>query len=86
LPTEIRHILAPTDFSEPANQAVTAVCELAQTFGAKLTVLHGVEPRSSLVDRHASAHQGPLRRKAIEEQATQTCSETSSVFIIRPTA
>jgi universal stress protein A len=41
---DIRHILAPTDFSEHANQAVTAAFELARTFGAKLTLLHVVEP------------------------------------------
>jgi universal stress protein A len=68
---DIRHILAPTDFAEHAKQAVTAAFELAQTFGAKLTVLHVVEPPSYLVDRHASAHQGPLVLKALEEQATR---------------
>jgi nucleotide-binding universal stress UspA family protein len=40
---EIRHILAPTDFSAPASQAVTAAYELAQTFGAKLSLLHVIE-------------------------------------------
>jgi universal stress protein A len=40
---EIRHILTPTDFSAPATQAVTAVFELAQTFGAKLSLLHVIE-------------------------------------------
>jgi nucleotide-binding universal stress UspA family protein len=39
----IRHILAPTDFSAPANQAVSAAFELAQTFGAKLSLLHVIE-------------------------------------------
>ena len=66
---EIRHILAPTDFSEHATQAVTTAFELAQTFGAKLTVLHVVEAPSYLVDSHASAHQGPLVLKILEEQA-----------------
>ena len=66
---DIRHILAPTDFSAPARQAVTAAVELAQTFGARLTVLHVMEPPSYLVDSHASAHQGPLVLKALEEQA-----------------
>jgi universal stress protein A len=65
----IRHILAPTDFSERATQAVTAAFELVQTFGAKLTVLHVVEPPSYLVDSHASAHQGPVLLKALKEQA-----------------
>jgi universal stress protein A len=40
---EIRHILAPTDFSAPGCRAVTAACELAQTFGAKLSLLHVIE-------------------------------------------
>ena len=39
----IRHILAPTDFSEHATQAVTTAFELAQTFGAKLSPLHVIE-------------------------------------------
>jgi nucleotide-binding universal stress UspA family protein len=65
---EISHILAPTDFWEYANQTVTAAFELAQTFGAKLTVLHVVEPPSYVVDNHASTQQGPLLLKAIEAQ------------------
>jgi universal stress protein A len=36
----IRYILAPTDFSAPANRAITAAFELAQTFGADLSLLH----------------------------------------------
>jgi universal stress protein A len=35
--------LTPTDFSAPATQAVTAAFELAQTFGAKLSLLHVIE-------------------------------------------
>ena len=66
---KIRHILTPTDFSEHANQPVTAAFELAQTCGAKLTVLHVVEPPSYLLDSHASTHQGRLLLKALEEQA-----------------
>jgi universal stress protein A len=40
---DIHHILAPTDFSAPASQAVTAAFDLAQTFGAKLSLLHVME-------------------------------------------
>jgi universal stress protein A len=40
---EIRHILSPTDFSEHAEQAVTAAFELAQRFGTKLSLLHVIE-------------------------------------------
>jgi nucleotide-binding universal stress UspA family protein len=68
---DIRHILAPTDFSEYANRAVAAAIELAQAFGGKLTILHVVEPPSYLVDSHASSHHGPLLLKAMEEQAGQ---------------
>jgi universal stress protein A len=40
---DIHHLLTPTDFSAPATQAVTAAFELAQTFGAKLSLLHVIE-------------------------------------------
>jgi nucleotide-binding universal stress UspA family protein len=53
---EMRHLWTPTAFSAPANQAVSAAVELAQTLRATRTVLPVVEPPSSLVDRHASAH------------------------------
>jgi universal stress protein A len=41
---DIRHILAPTDFSDYSKKALSDALELAQTFGAKLTLLHVVEP------------------------------------------
>jgi universal stress protein A len=40
---DIRHILAPTDFSEYSKKAISDALELAQTFGAKLSLLHVVE-------------------------------------------
>jgi nucleotide-binding universal stress UspA family protein len=40
---EIHHILVPTDFSAPSQQALTYACELAQKVGAKLSLLHGIE-------------------------------------------
>lgn len=36
----IKHILVPTDFSEPSERAVAMALELASTFGARITVLH----------------------------------------------
>jgi universal stress protein A len=39
----IRHILAPTDFSEHSTQAITYAFELAQKVGAKLSLLHVIE-------------------------------------------
>ena len=40
---EIRQILAPTDFSEFSKQAIESAFALAETFGAKLLLLHVVE-------------------------------------------
>jgi universal stress protein A len=45
----IRQILAPTDFSESSKQAVAYAYELAQTFGAKLVLLHVVEELPSYI-------------------------------------
>ena len=40
----IQKILCPTDFSEPAGDALSVAGEVAQFFRAKLVVLHVVEP------------------------------------------
>lgn len=52
---EIRHILAPTDFSDASNQAVTYALGLAQACGAKLSLLHVVEPLASPLNGYISA-------------------------------
>jgi universal stress protein A len=41
---DIRHILAPTDFSDYSKKALSDAFELAQIFGAKLSLLHVLEP------------------------------------------
>jgi universal stress protein A len=41
---DIRHILAPTDFSDHSKRALSNALELAQTFGATLSLLHVIEP------------------------------------------
>src|SRR5215204_2349565 len=46
---EIRQILAPTDFSECSKQAVAYAYELAQTFRARLTLLHVLEELPSYI-------------------------------------
>lgn len=40
----IRSILVPVDFSEPSNVALRRAASFARMFGAKLTLLHMVEP------------------------------------------
>jgi nucleotide-binding universal stress UspA family protein len=46
---KMRQILAPTDFSEFSKQAVARAYELAQTFGAKLVLLHVIEALPSYI-------------------------------------
>lgn len=41
---QFKKILCPTDFSEPASEALSVAGELAQAFSAELIVLHVVEP------------------------------------------
>jgi universal stress protein A len=41
---DIRHILAPTDFSDYSKKAISDAFELARTFGATLSLLHVLEP------------------------------------------
>src|SRR5215831_10824419 len=47
---ERRYLLAPTDFSDASNQAVTYAFKLAQACGAKLYLLHVVETLASPLD------------------------------------
>jgi nucleotide-binding universal stress UspA family protein len=39
-----RHVLAPTDFSEPSAAALAYAVNLAEAFDAQLTILHVIEP------------------------------------------
>jgi nucleotide-binding universal stress UspA family protein len=36
----LKHILVPTDFSEPSERALAAALELARAFDARITLLH----------------------------------------------
>ncbi len=38
--TPIEHILVPTDFSESSERALQSALDLAQTFGARITLVH----------------------------------------------
>ena len=46
---KIKKILAPTDFSESAREAVSYAVELASTFGAQLTLFHAYQTPAYLL-------------------------------------
>ncbi|HKJ82975.1 MAG TPA: universal stress protein [Mariprofundaceae bacterium] len=48
--SDYKHILVPTDFSEPANQAVQTAAELARRFDAELHILHVMAPHMHYVE------------------------------------
>jgi nucleotide-binding universal stress UspA family protein len=71
---EIRHILAPTDFSEFSKQALEYASGFAQQFGAKLTLLYVVELPTFPMEGYISPDLGTtllvdLERGASEELA-----------------
>jgi universal stress protein A len=66
---EIRQILAPTDFSESSKQAVAYAYELAQTFGAKLLLLHVVELPVYPVEVFLPSAEGTTLFDDLERQA-----------------
>jgi universal stress protein A len=66
---EIRQILAPTDFSEFSKQAITCAYELAQTFGARLLLLHVVELAAYPVEIFLPSAEGTTPLDDLERQA-----------------
>ncbi len=65
---DIRHILAPTDFSDHSKRALGDALELAQTFGAKLSLLHVLEP-SPYLGEFTPPTMGEELRGDLERQA-----------------
>jgi universal stress protein A len=71
---EIRHILAPTDFSDHSKKALAYALGLAKHFGAKLSILHVVEIPPYPVEGYApptlaASFLDDLERQAKEELA-----------------
>jgi nucleotide-binding universal stress UspA family protein len=66
---EIRQILAPTDFSESSQQAVAYAFEMAQTFRAKLLLLHVIEMPAYPIDGFVPPSVGTTLLEDLERQA-----------------
>src|SRR5215471_18350097 len=67
---QCRHLLAPTDFSEYSKTAVASARELAQKFGAKLTILPVVEFPPYPVEGYVPPHLSATFVEDLERQAT----------------
>jgi nucleotide-binding universal stress UspA family protein len=65
----IQRILAPTDFSELSKQGLTSALELADAFGAKLLLLHVVEPPPYPVEGVMPSGLGGTMLDDLERQA-----------------
>jgi universal stress protein A len=66
----IRHILAPTDFSDYSKKAISDAFELARTFGAKLSLLHVIEPPPYPIEGFAPSAVGADLLGDLEQQAS----------------
>jgi universal stress protein A len=71
----IQHILAPTDFSELSKQGLTSALELAEAFGAKLLLLHVVEPPPYPVEGIVPSHVGTTLVDDLERQASNDLTQ-----------
>ena len=68
---EIHRILAPTDFSDLSMQGLKSALELAQSFGAKLVLIHVVEPPPYPVEGLIPSPLGATLLDDLERQASQ---------------
>ena len=67
---DIRHISAPTAFSDYSKTAISDALELAQTFGAKLSLLHVVELPPSPIEGFVPPTMGADLLGDLERQAS----------------
>ena len=74
----IQRLLAPTDFSELSHQGLTSALELAETFGAKLLLLHVVEPPPYPVEGIMLSHLGATLLDDLGRQASKDLAQMLS--------
>ena len=75
---EISRILAPTDFSELSKQGLKGALELAGVFGAKLLLLHVVEPPPYPVEGIVPSPVGVSLLHDLERQASHELAQMLS--------
>jgi len=84
---EFHQILAPTDLSEPSQQAIQYARELARTFGATLVLLHVVELPPYPIEGLPPSSLGGTLLEELEQQATsdlaQVLANEAEVKVVR---
>ncbi len=68
LPMHLQNILIPLDFSEMSFKSLQYAVPFAQQFGAKLTLLHVIEPPGYTPELPYPAQLGPEHFAALEKQ------------------
>lgn len=75
---QLKKILLPTDFSEPAEKAILYACELAERFGSELHLLHVVHDLTTDIPDFGMGvafpgyvDQLPLQQEQLKEAAQQ---------------
>lgn len=74
----IRHLLAPTDFSDASKQAVMYAFGLAQACGAKVSLLHVVEPLTFPLDGYIAPELITTLLQDLEREAHSQLAELLS--------
>ena len=72
---DIRHILAPTDFSDYSKKALSDALDLAQTFGATLSLLHVIEPPPYPIEGFVPPAMGADLLADLERQASAALAQ-----------
>ncbi len=72
----IKKILCPTDFSEPSDHALAYALELAGQYGAKLYLLHVIEPLTPVQGLDMGPSFGFDERPHVEQRVQELLDET----------
>ncbi|MGE3172665.1 MAG: universal stress protein [Planctomycetota bacterium] len=72
----VRSILCPTDFSEPAHAALAYAVDIAKAFGARITLLHVVQPTAYPLHNLASISGFPNLRDELKKGVDADMAQT----------
>ncbi|MDT8387728.1 MAG: universal stress protein [Thiogranum sp.] len=76
------HILLAVDFSTSADEVARRACQLRDTFGASLSLIHVIELMQIDISDEVLAPQGPELFLQLQERATQRLQELARKFHI----